>query len=85
MMEGGEEVHRRRYHSSSPCPGDGEVWSLSHKISHNAPDVATFPSHSSLSQSPETEESFCSSVVKKILPVLVKTLTKEKVSMDSLI
>ena len=83
MMEGGEEVCQRRCHSSS-CPGDGEAQPPLHKISHSAPDEATFPSHSGISQSPELEDSFRSSVFKKILPVLVKALRKEKVSKDSL-
>ena len=83
-MEGGEEVHRRRCHSSSPCPGDSEAWPPPHKISHSAPDEVTFPSHSGLSQSPEPGDSFRSSLVRKILPVLVKASTKEKVSKDLL-
>ena len=82
-VEVGEEVRRRRHCSSSPCPGNGKAQPPSHKISHSAPDEATFLSQSGLSQSPEPEDSFSSSVVKKILPVLVKALTKE-VSKDSL-
>ena len=82
MVEGGEVVLRRRRSSSSPCPGDGEAWPPPHKFSHS--DEATLPSHSNLSQSTEPEDSFCSSVVKKILPVLVHALTKEKMSKDSL-
>ena len=83
-MDDGEEVCQRRRRSSSPCPADSEARPPPHNISHSAPDEATFPSHSGISQSPELEDSFRSSVFKKILPVLVKALTKEKVSKDSL-
>lgn len=47
-------------------------------------DNIQIPDNFGLSQSLELEYSFCTLVIKKTVPVLVKALTKDKVSHDSL-
>ena len=79
---------RRR---SSPGSGEGQP---PHKVARSSFDgeddghsevVSPGASPSSRSHAWEPDDNFCSSVVQKILPVLVKALTKEKVSRESMV